>query len=305
MERDAGHRPVLTEAVARLLAPAGRAVLLDCTVGRGGHAERLLSQAGAQATLIGIDVDEENLLFARRRLERFGPRVRLFQANFREVFEVLRQANVDAVDALLADLGVASTHLDEPERGFSFAAEGPLDMRLDRRSETTAADLVNTQPERELADLIYRWGEERLSRRIARAIVRERAERPIRTTGRLAEICRRAYPPKARRGRIHPATRTFQALRIAVNDEIGALETLLGRLPDVLSGGGRAAIISFHSLEDRPVKRRFRDLAEAGQVRLLTRKPLRPDEEEVAANPRSRSARLRAIERTPDPESRP
>jgi 16S rRNA (cytosine1402-N4)-methyltransferase len=246
-----------------------------------------------------MDVDESNLRKAKERLERFGDRVRLFQANFSELAEVLRQAGVARVDAILADLGVASTQLDDPRRGLSFQADGPLDMRLDVRRSRTAADLVNDLGEKELADLIYRWGEDRFSRRIARAIVHARMRGRIDRTLQLAEIVASALPARARRPRqgVHPATRTFQALRIAVNEELDSLDKLLATLPNALAEGGRAAIISFHSLEDRPVKRAFAEWEVQGLVRRLTKKPVTATDEEIANNPRSRSAKLRAIER--------
>ncbi len=290
----------MRQAVAGLLEPSGRRVLCDCTVGLGGHAESLLDAAGREARLIGIDLDEGNLNIARRRLERFDDRVRLFKADFADLPEVLRLADTEAVDLLLADLGISSNQLDDPTRGLSFSADGPLDMRMDAESNSpAAAELVNTLGEKELADLIYAWGEERYSRRIARAIVNARRERPIRRTARLAEIVTGAYPPAARRSRrgVHPATRTFQALRIAVNGELDSLDRLLSHLPGVLNVGGRAGVISFHSLEDRRVKQRFAGLQRDGSVRRLNRKPLTPDDEEKRRNPRSRSAKLRGIER--------
>lgn len=297
MEGPAPHRPVLVQEVVALLEPAGRKVIVDCTVGLGGHAEALLA-AGGEGQLLGIDVDEGNLLAARGRLERFAPRFRLFRANFADLAAVLTVAGVAAADGLLADLGVASSQLDDPARGLSFAVDGPLDMRLDRSAGLTAADLVNDTDEEELADLIYKYGEERYSRRIARAIVqRRRLGRILRTTD-LAEVVAGAYPPIAlhtRRG-VHPATRTFQALRIAVNNEMARLESLLGALPSVLGAGGRAAIISFHSLEDRRVKQAFAALVAAGRAKVLTRKPITPSDEEVRENPRSRSAKLRVLE---------
>ncbi len=294
----AGHTPVLAEAVRSLLAPQGRSILVDCTIGRGGHAEMLLQAAGPQARLVGLDVDEDNLKYVKDRLEPFGSRVRLFHANFAQLGDVLDAAAAQEPDLLLADLGFASTQMDDAERGLSFQQEGPLDMRLDRTMDRTAADLVNRLPEKELADVIYQFGEDRLSRRIARRIVAERESEPIRTTARLAEIIRQAYPPAQRHRGIHPATRTFQALRIAVNDELAALDTLLAELPRRLAVGGRAGIISFHSLEDRPVKRAFSDWAARGQAEILTRKPVTAEPDEVAANPRSRSAKLRVVQRT-------
>jgi len=300
MERVAAHIPVLRDAVVERLAPADRRILLDCTVGLGGHADALLGAAGPGTQLIGIDLDESNLRRAKERLSRFAPRVRLFQANFVSAREVLDQADVEEADAVLADLGSASSQLDDPQRGFGFAAEGPLDMRMDRRAKTTAADLVNRLREAELADLIYRHGEERYSRRIAAAIVHARREDPIRTTGALAGIVEGAIPASARRARrgVHPATRTFQALRIAVNEELGSLDGLLELLPSILSVGGRAAIISFHSLEDRRVKRAFASWGAQGSARILTKKPITAEAHELRRNPRSRSAKLRAIERT-------
>ncbi len=298
MEGFLAHRPVLVQEVIELLEPRRCHVMVDCTIGLGGHAEALLAAASARAELIGIDMDEGNLRTARERLERFAPRFRLFCANFADLEEVLAQAGVPSADAILADLGVASSQLDDPARGLSFTADGPLDMRLDRTLPRTAADLVNGLGETELADVIYRYGQERYSRRIARAIAERRCVERIERTAQLAAIVRSAYPAAARRSRrgVHPATRTFQALRIAVNDELGRLESLLAALPAVLSKEGRAAIISFHSLEDRRVKQAFAALAKAGRAKLLTKKPITPSNEEISDNPRSRSAKLRGIE---------
>ena len=299
MERSPAHLPVLKGAVLELLSPAGRRVLLDCTVGLGGHAEALLEAAGQAAQLIGIDLDESNLLLAKDRLARFGGRVRLFQASFSDAREVLAEAGVAAADVVLADLGVSSNQLDDPGRGFCFSADGPLDMRMDRTTGRTAGELVNALGEKELADVIYEYGQERFSRRIARAIVTARGKEPIENTARLARIVAGAMPAPVRRTRkgVHPATRTFQALRIAVNDELGRLDSLLASLGDLLAPGGSAAIISFHSLEDRQVKHAFADMNQTGRFRLLTRKPITAAEDEIANNPRSRSAKLRGIER--------
>jgi len=293
------HRPVLVTEAVELLAPADPFVVVDCTVGLGGHAEALLRALGGRARLVGIDADDENLRLCKARLAPFGERVRLFQANFAELPEVMDAAGVSAADVLLADLGVSSNQLDDPSRGLSFLADGPLDMRLDRRIARTAADLVNGLAESQLADLIYAYGEERYSRRIARRIVEARKRRRIERTLELAGLVAAAYPRaagKTRRG-AHPATRTFQALRIAVNDELASLERLLSLLPSVLAVGGRAAVISFHSLEDRRVKQSFARWASTGGAELLNRKVIRPGRQELAANPRSRSARLRAVER--------
>lgn len=295
----AAHRPVLRDEVVKLLAPQGRSVLVDCTIGLGGHAEAMLQAAGSAAQLIGIDVDEGNLRAARVALERFGPSVRLFQANFADLADVLELAGVSAADAILADLGVASSQLDDPARGLSFRLPGPLDMRLDSRLKVTAADLVNGMGQTELADLIFRYGEDRYSRRIARAIVDSRRGERIERTDQLAQVVASAIPAAARQRRrgVHPATRTFQALRIAVNDELGNVEKLLKILPGVLTVGGRACIISYHSLEDRRVKQAFAALAKAGTARLLTKKPVSASDREQSDNPRSRSAKLRAMEK--------
>jgi 16S rRNA (cytosine1402-N4)-methyltransferase len=300
MGRDQGHLPVLLEAVLDRLQPAGRSVLVDCTVGRGGHAEALIEAAGRQACLLGLDVDRDNLLHVKNRLERFGSRVRLFEANFADISEVLDQAGLGKADLVLADLGVCSAQLDDPSRGLSFQLAGPLDMRLDPSCPTTAADLVAKMDEKALADLIYQYGEERYSRRIARAVVEARKEAPIETTQQLAEIVARAVPAPARRSRrgIHPATRTFQALRIAVNDELASLDALLAGLDRALADGGRAGVISFHSLEDRRVKRAFAALEEAGIGRRVTRKCVTAGDEEIRDNPRSRSAKLRVFEKS-------
>ena len=299
MDGDTAHRPVLCKEVLDLLCPAGSSVLIDCTIGPGGHAEALLAAAGSQGQLIGIDLDKANLELAKQRLERFSPRVRFFQANFADLDEVLAVAGVSEADVILADLGVSSNQLDDPARGFSFTRPGPLDMRMDPQAERTAEDLVNSLGESELADLIYANGQERYSRRIAGAIVQARKRERIAHTQQLARIVAGAIPSPARRTRrgVHPATRTFQAIRIAVNDELASLEKLLAMLPDALKIGGTAGIISFHSLEDRRVKNAFRDLAKAGRVELLTKKPITATAEEVAQNPRSRSARLRGIKR--------
>jgi 16S rRNA (cytosine1402-N4)-methyltransferase len=294
---DAGHFPVLLEEVLELLAPALRRTVVDCTVGLGGHAAALLEATGEGTMLVGIDLDESNLLKTRRRLARFGARVRLFEANFADLEAVLAEVGVASADAVLADLGVASSQLEDPSRGFSFQVSGPLDMRM-RRQGPTAGDLVNTLGEAELVELIWRSGQDRYSRRIARAIVRARGRGGIERTDQLARIVAGAYPPaRGGRRRIHPATRTFQALRIAVNRELENLRGLLEKLPGLLSPGGRAAVISFHSLEDRLVKRAFQAAARCGTHRNLTPKPRTPSSEEIARNPRSRSAKLRAMER--------
>lgn len=299
MEGALEHLPVMRQEVVAMLCPSRREVFLDCTVGLGGHAKALLAQAPPDSRLVGLDVDQHNLDQAARCLSRFAPRVQLQRANFAEAKQVLNRTGLGAADAVLADLGLASAQLADDRRGFSFSVDGPLDMRLDDRLKRTAADMVNSMGEAELADLIYTNGQERYSRRIARAIVSARGTKRIERTVELARIVAKAYPRPARRSRrgVHPATRTFQALRIAVNDELDCLEALLRDLPDLLGAGGRACIISFHSLEDRRVKHAFAAMASKGQAKLLTKKPLVPTAQEIAENPRSRSAKLRGLER--------
>jgi 16S rRNA (cytosine1402-N4)-methyltransferase len=282
------HTPVLLDRVLEHLAVSSGQTIVDCTLGGGGHAEAIAARLAPAGRLIGLDQDESMLAEARARLR--GLPVELVHANFDQLRPVLNRLGIDAVDAVLADLGVCSEQLDDPERGLSFMRSGPLDMRLDRSAGPTAAALVAQLNERDLARIFFEYGEERFSRRVARRIVDARARTPIATTAALAELVRRAVP---HRGGIDPATRVFQALRIAVNDELGALERLLAGLPHCLRPGGRAAIISFHSLEDRLVKRAFKQKA---IWRELTRKPLQPTEEETRGNPRARSAKMRAAE---------
>jgi 16S rRNA (cytosine1402-N4)-methyltransferase len=266
---------------------------VDCTIGEGGHAVRILEIIGEAGMLIGLDKDEEILQRARERLgER--PNVLLKHADFRDLRGVLGELGVEKVDGLLFDLGVSSFHLDNPKRGFSFMSDGPLDMRLDRTQQETAADLVNNLSEEELARILHEYGEEPRSRRIARFIAEARKTRRVTTTGQLKELTVRATG--GRHGATHAATRTFQALRIAVNDELASLHDAMRLLPEALRSGGRAVVISFHSLEDRIVKRVLRGLAATGKAQILTRKPVLPSAAEVKENPRSRSAKLRALE---------
>lgn len=287
------HVPAMLAEVRELLCAGGRRVMVDATLGTGGHAEALLETG---ATVIGIDRDPRAIETAHGRLERFGSRVILRHADFAEIDRVIEEAGFGAVDAILADLGMSSFALDDPSRGFSFRLDGPLDMRMDPAGSLKAYDLVNEEGEAELARIIREFGEERAARRIARAIVEARRRRPIETTAQLRAVIERAAATR-RRAAIHPATRAFQALRIAVNHELNSLQTLLERAPQCLGAGGRLAIIAYHSLEDRPVKHRFRELARQGGFRLLTPKALRPSTAECSRNPRARSARLRCIER--------
>jgi 16S rRNA (cytosine1402-N4)-methyltransferase len=290
------HIPVMTAEVVEFLRPSGGGSFVDCTVGLGGHSHTLL-EAGA-TRIIGLDRDLDALARARETLAPWGDRVELVHADYRAIDEVLDQRQIDRVDGTLADLGVSSMQFDEPGRGFSFQRDEPLDMRMDRSAGDTAADLVARSTERELADAIFHYGEERLSRRIARAIVAARDEGPIDTTGRLAAIVRRAQP---RRGytRIDPATRTFQALRIWVNRELEGLDRFIEAAVRRLRIGARLVVIAFHSLEDRIVKHTLRALQQRDRlVQVLTKKPMVPRDEEIERNPRARSAKLRAAERT-------
>ncbi|MFO0774626.1 MAG: 16S rRNA (cytosine(1402)-N(4))-methyltransferase RsmH [Nitrospiraceae bacterium] len=296
---ESSHVPVLADAVLQWLPRRAGGLYVDCTLGYGGHTERLLTELPQDARVIALDQDQQALESARRRLVRFGDRVTYVHGNFSRLTEHLRTVGVEQVDGIVMDLGVSSPQLDRAERGFSFGQDGPLDMRMDQSRDLTAADLVNRLPEAELADVIYRYGEERLSRRIARAIVRVRAESPIRTTAQLVDVIRGAVPAAYRYGRIHCATRTFQALRIAVNRELDVLTEALPQAAAALAPGGRLAVISFHSLEDRIVKHTFRawSHADGSAMRVLTKKPVEPTEEECATNPRARSAKMRVVER--------
>ena len=292
---DPRHVSVLPAEVLRLLDPRPGETWVDCTTGGGGHARLIADRVGPGGRVIGLDQDPGMLALARPRLE--GLPVTLVPANFDQLPAVLADLGVAAADGVLADLGFSSDQVDDPGRGLSFLHDGPLDMRLDPAAGETAADLVNRLSDRALADLIWEFGEERHSRRIARRVVERRAERPFATTADLADVVRRAVPRSADTYRIHPATRTFQALRIAVNDELGALDRLLAALPRVVRPGGRAGVISFHSLEDRRVKHAFRDRA---VWRPVTKKPVEAGDEEAARNPRARSAKLRVAVRLPD-----
>ncbi len=290
------HEPVLVAETLGLLQAGRGGLFVDCTVGLGGHSRAIL-EAGA-SRLIGLDRDPEALRLAAQALAAFGDRVELVHADYRDVDRVLDERGTATVAGMLADLGVSSMQLDSPGRGFSFRRDEPLDMRMDQSQGESAAQLLASIDERELADVIFQYGEERFSRRIARAIVAERRVAPVLTTGRLAQIVRRAVPHRGYQ-RIDPATRTFQALRIWVNRELEGLESFLAAAARRLLAGARLAVISFHSLEDRIVKHTFRAL-ERGElaVRIVTKRPLEATEEEIARNPRARSAKLRAIERT-------
>ena len=289
------HEPVMVAEVLEQLAPERGGIFVDCTVGHGGHTRALLD-AGA-SRVVGMDRDHDAIDRARATLEPYASKVDLVHADYRQLDEVLEARGITVVDGILADLGVSSMQLDEPGRGFSFRRDEPLDMRMDRTSGPTAAEVLGGADERTLADVIHEFGEERHARRIARALVEARTGRPIRTTGQLADLVRRAVP---RRGysRIDPATRTFQAIRIWVNRELDGLDAFLTQAARRLRPEGRLAVIAFHSLEDRIVKHTFRALqaADAGFT-IRTKRPIVPSEAEVERNPRARSAKLRAAER--------
>jgi 16S rRNA (cytosine1402-N4)-methyltransferase len=290
------HEPVLTAEVLQYLRPESGGVFVDCTVGLGGHARALLERGATR--LLGLDRDQHALTIARDTLAPWRAQMELIHADYRTVGDVLDAREIALVDGALADLGVSSMQFDAPGRGFSFQRDEPLDMRMDQTQPQTAADLVANANEEELANAIYQFGEERFSRRIARAIVAARRESPVDTTGRLAAIVRRSVPHRGYM-RIDPATRTFQALRIWVNGELDGLDRFIQQIARRLRAGARLAVITFHSLEDRIVKHTLRALAQASEpiVQVLTKKPIVPGEDEVRRNPRARSAKLRAAEK--------
>jgi 16S rRNA (cytosine1402-N4)-methyltransferase len=288
------HEPVMVAEVLEHLAPSRGGLFVDCTVGLGGHARALLGHGASR--LIGLDRDPAALTLARATLAEYEGRVELVHGDYRTLPDVLATRGIAGVDGVLADLGVSSMQLDEPGRGFSFRRDDPLDMRMDTSRGATAAEAIAEADEQTLADVIYEFGEERHARRVARSIVAARREAPIDTTGRLADVVRRAVPRKGY-VRIDPATRTFQAIRIWVNRELEGLDAFLAEAARALNPGGRLAIITFHSLEDRVVKHTLRALAADGRIVIRTKRPVVPAEAEVARNPRARSAKLRAAER--------
>ncbi len=305
------HTTVLLHEAVDLLAPTPGGIYVDGTVGGGGHAEEVLRRCGPDGILVGLDQDEASMERAGQRLAAFGARAVLRRTNFRQAAEVLAELGIHAVDGVLLDLGLSWFHIGSAARGFSFLVDGPLDMRMDSRTATTAADLVNTLPRQELARILHEYGEEKKANAIAKAVERARGRGPITGTVQLAEIVSSVFPSFSPR-RIHPATLTFQALRIAVNDELGALREGLGSMIAMLKPGGRIAVISFHSLEDRIVKQTFAHHAKPcvcpprlpvcrcgkrADLKVLTKRPITADEREVARNPASRSAKLRAAEK--------
>jgi 16S rRNA (cytosine1402-N4)-methyltransferase len=297
MELNTQHIPVMVKEVEELLALKPGALVVDGTLGLGGHSLMMATAVGMGGRLIGIDQDETAILKAKERLKAVAARVDIVKSNFSRMNEVLDGLGIKEVDAFLFDVGVSSMQIDMSERGFSFREDGPLDMRMDPSEKISAFDLVNDLSEKELARILLEYGEERFSSRIASVIVRTRAARQIKTTKELADLISGAVPRGYDHARIHPATRSFQALRVAVNHELDALSTGIKQAFERLKKNGRMCVISFHSLEDRIVKDMFRELDREGRAKILTKKPLRPSDEEANANSRARSARLRALER--------
>lgn len=303
------HIPVLYHECIDNLVINKDGVYLDCTLGGGGHSEGILKALSEKGRLISIDQDDQAIEFAKKRLEKYGSKWMVFKNNFENLDIVLYSAGVDKVDGILMDIGVSSTQLDDPSRGFSYRYDTKLDMRMNQNSKLSAYEVVNEYSEEELARIIYEYGEERNSRKIARFICETRVEKPIETTGELVTIIKRAYPARAQK---HPAKKTFQAIRIEVNRELEVLDRAIDKAIDALKVGGRLGIITFHSLEDRLVKNKFRDLATAckcppglpvcvcggkAKVKLITRKPIIPNEEEIEFNNRAHSSKLRVVER--------
>lgn len=295
---EVGHDPVLLNETLNLLNLQRGAVVVDCTLGRGGHSRAIAERIQTDGLLLALDADPRNLEFARRQLADAPSRVRYFHANFAELEDVLAAAEISRVDAVLADLGISTNQLFEDEYGMSFARPMPLDMRIDPRTRRTAVNLVNELPENDLANVLYNLAQEYYSRRIARKIADARRFSPIMTTDRLAELVRSAVPLRGGApSKIDPATKTFMALRMAVNQEVENLSALLEQAPRLLRQGGRLAVISFQSTEDRMVKQAFRSAEQAGLLTVLTKKPITPSDDELARNPRSRSAKLRVGEK--------
>lgn len=297
---DMRHVPVLLSEVMENLSPKPGEVMIDTTVGAGGHFRSLIKAAKSEGTFIGLDQDEESLEAVRAEFANL-PNVFLINENFRNLDKVLESLKIEKVNKVLFDLGVSSMQIDSYGRGISFKKDEPLIMSMKKdigEGDLSAEEIVNGWREEDLADLIYKYGEERFSRKIAKGIVERRREKRIETTFELVDAIARSVPAFYRRGRIHFATRTFQALRIAVNDELGALEEGLAKAWQALGGKGKVAVISFHSLEDRIVKNFFRDKAKAGEASIITKKPISPSKEEIKNNPRARSAKLRVAEKT-------
>jgi 16S rRNA (cytosine1402-N4)-methyltransferase len=291
------HIPVMLHEVIEYLKPKSGDIFVDGTLGLGGHAEVILSLIGKNGRLIGIDRDAQALEIAKENLRDYQEQCHFFHENYCHVDRILAKLDIKRVNGILLDLGLSSFQLNDPQRGFSFLTEGPLDMRMDQDSYISAFDLVNSLSEREIASLLRDFGQERWHHRIARYIVQYRSRKLIETTKELSDIVLHAMPRHSKRGKIHPATRTFQAFRIAVNRELEGLEEALDKCVDALTVGGRIGVIAFHSLEDKIVKQTFRGLTKSRRLNLILKKPLRPSDKEAEVNARSRSARLRVAER--------
>lgn len=290
------HKPVMREEIAKYLNLNPGETVLDCTVGTGGHALEILKRITPSGKLIGVDRDAESLFLANQNLKEFKGFYTLVKEDFRHIDTILEGLELKKVDGIFFDLGISSFQLDNPQRGFSIKLDGPLDMRMDKESYISAYDLVNSLSEAELSNILKNFGQERWHNRIAHLMVEKRIQNPISTTGELSDLVIRAVGYRGEQ-RIHPATRTFQAFRIAVNRELEALDIAIEKSFRFLKKGGRICVISFHSLEDRIVKEKFRYFAREGLARIITKKPLRPSQDEVSDNIRSRSAKLRAAER--------
>jgi len=286
------HTPVLINEAIDLLDIKKEDIVMDCTIGEGGHSEKILSHVNKFGHLYGIDRDKETLDTAKKRLSSIKTNFTLIHGNFADILNITKEHNVTGVNKIIVDLGISSLQIEIEERGFSFKREGPLDMRMNREERTTALEIINSFPEYEIADIIYKYGEERFSRKIAKKIVNYRKLKTIKTTTELAEIIKKAYPHKWQK--IHPATRTFQALRIKVNKELENLEKFLESFPQILAKNGRIAIISYHSLEDRLIKTYFK---QSEELHILNKKVIKPTPEEISRNPRSRSAKLRGAKK--------
>lgn len=294
---DKYHIPVMLDEALKYLNLGQGKTIVDATVGTGGHSLKILERIGPQGRLIGIDRDQEALGIAKNRLSEYSASCQFVYSSYSDIDKIMNDLNIQKVDGMLFDLGISSIQLDNPDRGFTFQNEGPLDMRMDRNSYISAYDLVNNLDEKELSELIWNFGQERFHNRIARFLVRERQKHPISTTTQLSNLVLRAVSCGRGYQRIHPATRTFQAMRIAVNSELELLESTISKAVDFLNKGARICIISFHSLEDRIVKLSFRELASKGIIKLITPKPLVPSSIEMRNNPSSRSAKFRVAER--------
>jgi 16S rRNA (cytosine1402-N4)-methyltransferase len=290
------HTPVMLREILGFLNLSPGKTIVDATMGTAGHSEEIIKRIIPGGRLIGIDRDQESLAIAKERLSEFGGSCEFVYGNFVDIDSILKELGVKKIDGILFDLGISSFQLENPLRGFSFQYEGPLDMRLDRNSYISAYDLVNNLNEEEFSTLLWNFGQERWHNRIARLLVKEREKHPIATTQELSDIVVKAVPYKYRHYRIHPATRTFQAVRIAVNRELETLDTALGKAIEALGKNGRACVISFHSLEDRLVKLNFRKFSSEGVIKIITPKPLTTSLDEIRNNPKSRSAKLRVSE---------